>query len=63
MDHSVVNLRGLSLADAGARALGELTLLRAEGEHRIYMALTDEQREHLEAMQRVPPATRTERLP
>jgi protein CpxP len=36
-----------TLADAGARAQSELALLRAAGEHRIYMALTDEQRERL----------------
>jgi len=41
-----------SLADAGARALGELALVRADGEHQIYMALTDEQREQLEMIQR-----------
>ena len=52
-----------SLADAGARALGELALLRADGEHQIYMTLTDDQREQLEAMQRVTTAARTERLP
>ena len=52
-----------SLADAGARALGELALLRADGEHQIYMMLTDDQREQLEAMRRVSTAARTERLP
>ena len=52
-----------SLADAGARALGELALLRADGEHQIYMTLTDDQREQLEAMQRVITAARAERLP
>jgi Spy/CpxP family protein refolding chaperone len=51
------------LADAGARAFGELALLRADGEHQIYMALTDDQREQLEAMRRVSPTARTERLP
>ena len=41
-----------SLADAGARALGELSLARADAEHGIYLALTDAQREQLELTQR-----------
>ena len=41
-----------SLADAGARALGELAFMRADGEHQIYLALTDEQREQLEMLRR-----------
>jgi Spy/CpxP family protein refolding chaperone len=44
--------RAKSLADAGARALGELALMRADGEHQIYVALTDEQREQLEMLRR-----------
>ena len=52
-----------SLAEAGARALGDLALLRADGEHQIYMTLTDDQRERLEVMQRVNTAARTQRLP
>ena len=41
-----------ALADAGARALSELTLLRADEAHQIYMVLTNEQRQQLEVMQR-----------
>ena len=44
--------RARSLADAGARALGELSVLRANAEHEIYLALTDAQREQLELTQR-----------
>jgi LTXXQ motif family protein len=33
-----------ALAEAGGRALGELALLLADGEHRIYLLLTGEQR-------------------
>ena len=43
-----------SLADAGARALGEVSVLRADAEHEIYLALTDAQREQLELTQRFP---------
>jgi periplasmic protein CpxP/Spy len=41
-----------SLADAGARALGEVSVLRADAEHEIYLVLTDAQREQLELAQR-----------
>jgi periplasmic protein CpxP/Spy len=41
-----------SLADAGARALGEVSVLRADAEHEIYLVLTDAQREQLELTQR-----------
>jgi Spy/CpxP family protein refolding chaperone len=41
-----------SLADAGARALGELSLLRANAGHEIYLAMTDAQREQLELTHR-----------
>ena len=44
--------RARSLADAGARALGELWLARADAEHEIYQALTDAQREQLELTRR-----------
>ena len=44
--------RARSLADAGARALGEVSVLRADAEHEIYLALTDAQREQLELTQR-----------
>jgi len=43
-----------SLADAGAQALGEVSFLRADAEHEIYLALTDAQREQLELTQRFP---------
>jgi Spy/CpxP family protein refolding chaperone len=41
-----------SVADAGAQALGELTLLRADVEHQIYLVLTSEQRQQLDVIQR-----------
>jgi periplasmic protein CpxP/Spy len=44
--------RARSLADAGARALGEVSVLRADAEHEIYLALTDAQRDQLELTQR-----------
>ncbi len=44
--------RARSLAEAGARALVELSVLRADAEHEIYQALTDAQREQLELTQR-----------
>jgi periplasmic protein CpxP/Spy len=40
-----------ALADAGARAQGELALLRADGEHQLFLLLTNEQRERLEYRQ------------
>ena len=46
--------RARSLAEAGARALGEVSVLRADAEHEIYLALTDAQREQLELTQRFP---------
>jgi protein CpxP len=46
--------RARSLADAGARALAEVSVLRADAEHEIYLALTDVQREQLELTQRFP---------
>jgi Spy/CpxP family protein refolding chaperone len=44
--------RARSLADAGARALGEISVLRADAEHEIYLTLTDAQREQLDLTQR-----------
>ena len=35
--------KGRWLADAGARALGQISLARADAEHGIYLALTDAQ--------------------
>ena len=41
-----------SLADACARSIGMLALLRAEGEHEIYLLLTEEQQQQLQVIQR-----------
>ena len=38
-----------ALADAGARAQADLAMLRADGEHQIFMVLTEDQREEVGA--------------
>ncbi len=41
-----------ALADTGARAQADLAMLRADGEHQIFMVLTEEQREEVSASRR-----------
>jgi len=43
-----------TLADAASRAMGELALMRADADHRIWSVLTAEQRRRAEALPRPP---------